>query len=327
MNGTARVSIIIVNWNTRDCLNTCLTSVHEVLSPADTQVIVVDNASADGSAKMVRDRFPSDLLVANETNRGFSGGLNDGLKHARAEYILILNPDIILRTGVVERLISYLDQHPDAGGVMPLLRNADGSVQRGYVRKLPSLMQVLLFATLLRRWTVRKPDLVDRYLEAPQGTGEVVEVEQIPGAFLLTARRVLNAIGPFDEAYRLFFEDVDWCYRAREKGLRLFMLPSLEVTHIGGRSFVVADGSGIQARFSVSMVTYFLQRKQKAKAAVAAAILSTNALLMIVKSNIFRGWGNAETYRLAAASRRTHWNVLRTFWKAFVLRRDEGPLL
>ncbi len=326
MNGTPRLSVIVVNWNTRDCLTSCLTSVHEALSRAGTQVIVVDNASADGSAQMVRDRFPGDLLVANEKNRGFSGGVNDGLKHARGEYILILNPDIVLRKGVVDRLISYLDEHPDTGGVMPLLKNVDGSAQKGYVRRLPSLMQVFLFATLLQRWTARRPYLASHYLEAPQGAGEVVEVEQIPGAFLLTTRRVFNTVGPFDEAYRLFFEDVDWCSRAREKGLKLLMLPSLEVTHVGGRSFVMEDGSWILARYFVSMVTYFSHRKPKAEAAVAAMILGTNALLMFVRHSIFWGWGNAETRRRAAVNRRTHWNVLRLFYRAFVLRRDEAPL-
>ncbi len=210
MNGTAKLSVIIVNWNTRDHLISCLVSLHETMSQGDTQVIVVDNASVDGSTQKVRERFPGDRLVSNGTNRGFAGGVNDGLKLARGEYILILNPDIVLRKGVVDGLITYLEGHPDVGGIMPLLRNEDGSVQKGYVRKIPTLMQVVLFATVLQPWASRRQRLVQRYLEAPLASSDAVVVEQIPGAFLLTTRRVIDRVGQFDERFRLFFEDVEW---------------------------------------------------------------------------------------------------------------------
>jgi len=326
MSGPSKLSVVVVNWNTRDYLASCLSSIHENLSGTDTQVIVVDNASADGSAQMVRERFRSDRLVANRENRGFAGGVNDGIAVAQGEHILILNPDIILRKGVVEALIRYIDKNPDCGAVMPLLRNEDGTVQKGYVRRLPTLMQVLLFATALQPHASRRQNLVNRYLEAPSTGGDVAEVEQIPGAFLLTTREVVRTVGVFDEAYRLFFEDVDWCSRVREKGLKLIMLSCLEVTHSGGRSFVVDKDNWIQARYYVSLVTYFSRRKSKMAAAAAATIICVNALLVIARNSILRGWGSAESQRRAALSRRTYWNVLRLFYRAFVLRRDEVPV-
>jgi GT2 family glycosyltransferase len=326
MSGATILSVIIVNWNTRDYLESCLSSIHEASSVLDPEVIVVDNASSDGSVQMVRNRFPDDRLVPNRTNRGFAGGVNDGLAVSHGEYILVLNPDIVLRQGVVEGLITFLEEHPDCGAVMPVLRNQDGTVQKGYVRRLPTLMQVFLFTTVLQQWARRNQNLVNRYLEAPQGECDVTEVEQIPGAFLMTTREVLSSVGTFDEAYRLFFEDVDWCSRAREKGFKLMMLSSLEVTHVGGRSFVVDAGGWIQARYFVSLVTYFSRRKTKVAAVAAGMIVCVNALLVIVRKSLLRGWGSAEKRRRAALSKCTYVNVLRLFYRAFVARRDEVPV-
>jgi GT2 family glycosyltransferase len=326
VTGQPRLSIIIVNWNTKPYLESCLASIHDALPSVDTEVIVVDNASADGSPKMVREGFPGDHLVANATNRGFAGGVNDGLRLATGRFILILNPDIVIRKGVVEQLMAFMEQEQGVGAVMPSLRNEDGSLQKGYVRRLPSLMQVLLFATVLQPWASRKPRLVGRYLEAPRGREDVVDVEQIPGGFLLSAREVLELVGPFDESYRLFFEDVDWCSRVRERGLRLIMLSFLEITHIGGRSFVVDKGNWVQARYFVSLVRYFVRRKSAAAAFVVGAIVCLNAVMVYVKNSVVRGGSDAEARRRAALSRRTYENVLRLLFRAFILRRDEVVL-
>jgi GT2 family glycosyltransferase len=327
MSERPKLSLVIVNWNTREYLAACLTSVQNALPAEAAEVIVVDNASTDGSAQMVRDCFPSCRLVANDTNQGFSGGINDGLKNARGHYIVILNPDIVLGKGVVEELAAYLEQHADVGAVMPMLRNDDGTIQKGYVRRLPTLTQVVLFSTVLAPWALHKTALVSRYLERPLTTGEAVEVDQIPGAFLLTRREIIATVGPFDEGYRLFFEDVDWCARVREKGLKLVMLPHLSVKHIGGRSFEADEGSRISARYFVSYVTYFAKRGKKTKAALVALILSLSSLLVITKNSVMCGGRDVEARKRAALARRTHRNVLRLFFRVFVLRRDNEPLV
>jgi N-acetylglucosaminyl-diphospho-decaprenol L-rhamnosyltransferase len=326
MSTGPKASFIIVNWNTCQYLAACLSSIQEVSPAVAAEVIVVDNASRDGSARMVRGRFPSYRLVDNQTNRGFSGGINDGLRYAHGEYILILNPDVVLRKGVVEELIAYLERHADVGAAMPLLRNEDGTVQKGYVRRLPTLMQVLLFSTILAPWAVRRPTLVSRYLERPLRTGDAVEVDQIPGAFLLTTRKIFDTVGPFDEGYRLFFEDVDWCARVREKGLKLVMLPQFDVKHIGGRSFEADEGSRMSARYFVSYVRYFSKRKGKAKASLVAIVLSLSSLLVILKNSVLRGGGDAAARERTALARRTHRNILRLFFRVFVLRQDNEPL-
>lgn len=327
MRQTPELSIIIVNWNTCEYLASCLAALRAVMPSPETEVIVVDNASRDGSADMVRQQFPGVILIANAKNRGFSGGVNDGLGKAQGEFIAILNPDVVVRAGVMEGLMAYLGRHPDVGAVMPALINSDGSEQTGYVRRLPTIMQVLLFSTVLAGWSHRRIGLVERYLEARRtpSDGEM-DVEQIPGAFIMTSRKVLDGVGQFDEAYRLFFEDVDWSSRVRERGLKLIMLTRLEVSHIGGQSFRIDEGMWVPARYFVSQITFFARRRSLAQAIVAALILSANAILIIAKNSLLRGWSSEAAKRLAHISRQKYINVLRLLFRAFLLRADEEVL-
>jgi N-acetylglucosaminyl-diphospho-decaprenol L-rhamnosyltransferase len=327
MKQTPDLSIIIVNWNTCEYLHSCLSALYEAMPDQEPQVIVVDNFSKDGSVEMVRRKFPGVVLIANTKNRGFSGGVNDGLDIAEGEFIMMLNPDIVLGAGVIEGLLTYLRSHSDVGAVMPGLRDPDGSVQTRYVRRLPTLMQLLLFSTVLAPWSQKRHGLVERFLEsAGTPTGGELEVEQIPGAFIMTGRRVVNTVGRFDEAYRLFFEDVDWSSRVRERGLKLMMLTQLEVTHVGGQSFEIDEGMWIPARYFVSQVTFFLRCKGLVQATVAALMISLNAILIIVKNSLLRGWSSPEAKRLASISRQKYLNVLRLLFRAFVLRADEEVL-
>jgi N-acetylglucosaminyl-diphospho-decaprenol L-rhamnosyltransferase len=323
MSQPPRFSIIIVNWNTCEYLAACLTSIHDAISEATAEIIVVDNGSRDGSADMVRRRFSGDVLIANTINRGFAGGVNDGLRVARGQFLLILNPDIILPSGVLEELAGYLSVHEEVGAVMPALRNEDGSEQFGYVRRLPTIMQVLLFYTALARWSNARSALVERYLEASRPPSrDPLEVEQIPGAFILTRRDTLDRVGHFEEAYRLFYEDVDWCFRVRANGLKLMMLPNLEVAHIGGRSFLVDETFWIRARYSVSLVSFFRMRKGMIQALIVELILFVNGLLVIMKNSLMRGGSDVEARRRATISRRTYINVLRLLLRASILRSD-----
>jgi GT2 family glycosyltransferase len=327
MKQSSNLSIIIVNWNTCKYLDSCLSALHGVMPDQGAEIIVVDNSSKDGSAEMVRQKFPGVVLISNARNRGFAGGVNDGLNKAMGEFILILNPDIVVRAGVMEGLLSYLRSHSDVGAVMPALRNPDGSVQTGYVRRSPTMWQVLLFSTVLASWSRRRHHLVSRFLEATDTpTGREVEVEQLPGAFIMTTRRVMNAVGQFDEAYRLFFEDVDWCSRVRKQGLKLMMLTHLKVIHAGGQSFEIDEGMWVPARYFVSQITFFVRRKGLAQATCVALILSVNAILIIAKNSLLRGWSSPEAERQASISRRKYFNVLRLLFRAFVLRADEEVL-
>ncbi len=281
------LSIIIVNWNSKPYVLRCLGALRESGLLEHEEVILVDNASHDGTVDAVRQSFPGVHIVANGTNRGFAGGVNDGFLSSTGTHVLVLNPDILLRRGQVEPLLDYLERHPAVGAVLPLLLDDEGRPQRGYIRRLPSLPEVLLFETELRRWSMSSQSLVQRYLEFPVGS-ESTDVEQIPGAFLLTSREVLTNTHGLDESFRLFYEDVDWSVRVRSAGYRLVVLPSVAVTHSGGKSFTQDHSARLTAQYLASLIHYFALHRGRGAACLAAMILVLHALTMVIARAVAR---------------------------------------
>jgi GT2 family glycosyltransferase len=229
------LSIIIVNWNTRDLLRACLSSLREALdgSPLCTEVIVVDNASADGSAEMVGSEFPEFRLIANAKNRNYAAGNNQGLREASGELILLLNPDTEVPKGALESLAAFLREHPRAGAVSPALVHPDGRVQQS-VRGFPSPRALTGELTGLARlrpgsaWSAYRPQALPE--DRPSS------VEQPMASAFLVRRETLEQVGPLDEQFPLFFNDVDLCYRLKQAGWSIHYDPGVRVVHVGGAS-------------------------------------------------------------------------------------------
>jgi GT2 family glycosyltransferase len=222
------LSIIIVNWNTRGLLADCLEAVFADPESCDWELLVVDNASMDGSAEMLRSRFPQVKLIANSTNQGYVGGNNLALQAATGQQLLLLNSDTIVEAGALTRLTRFLAGEPKAGAVGPKLLNRDGTLQLSCgippsfwsecVSKL--LLHKLLPFFKLGRW---KHD-------------EIREVGWVTGACLLVRREVLNRVGTFDENLFMFYEDLDLCMRIRAAGWGIFYVPESRICHLGGQS-------------------------------------------------------------------------------------------
>ncbi len=269
------LSVVIVNWNTAPLLLRCLESLYQTLR-GDFEIFVVDNASADGSAAAVKAKFPGVRLIENAQNAGFARACNQGLRLSTGAYLWLLNPDTAVRPGAAGRLIDFLRAHPEAGAVGPKLLNPDGSDQRrGYYRKFPSLLQVLLFYTLLRKFSLRIGFLRRRFWEHTD-MNATCEVDQIPGASLLMRREVLDSPGLLDERIFLFFEDVDFCYRLKKAGWRLYYYPQAEIVHQGGASFESADRAAVMGRFYESMLYFFGKHHGPWKTALLGAILAAD---------------------------------------------------
>ncbi|MDI6803206.1 MAG: glycosyltransferase family 2 protein [Bacteroidota bacterium] len=248
------LSVVIVNWNTCEDLETCLTSLTDRSGFLNLEIIVVDNASEDDSVQMVRSKFPNAILIANQVNLGFAAAVNQGINNARGKYLLILNADIVSNFESIQVLINTLEFRKDVGAVAPRLINLDGSLQRGYYRKLPTLMQILLFYTSLSKFTFKHPYLVKKYLEVYfEENATQFEVEQSPGGCIMIRREVLETVGLMDESFFLFFEDVDWCYRIRKGGWRLLCYNAVSMIHKGGSSFMRLDNSVFYGRFLLSL--------------------------------------------------------------------------
>ncbi len=228
------VSVCIVNWNTREHLRECLRSLQENVTGVEIEVVVVDNASADGSADMVREEHPWVKLLAQDENTGYAAGNNVAMWEAGGRYKLLLNADIVVRPGSVEYLVDFLDEHEKAGAVAPRLRHKDGSIQRT-CRSFPDPEVVLYEALGLRRLFPRSRRF-GKYRMSWWDYDDERVVDQPMASALMLRDEALAEVGPFDESFRIFFNDVDLCRRLWDEGWEVWFTPEVEMLHEGGAS-------------------------------------------------------------------------------------------
>ena len=231
MQGT--VSVIIVNFNGGMFLEGCVRAA--LSSTVPVEVIVVDNGSGDGSIFRLRQKVEDERLsiIENFANLGFAKAVNIGLRRARGEFVLLLNPDCIIRPDTLERMLEVMQEHPEAGMAGCLLRNRDGSEQAGCRRRVPTPARTLIRVLHLDRIfpSLRHKSVVLHNTPLPDAPEEV---EAISGAFMLARRAAVDEVGPLDEAYFLHCEDLDWCMRFRVKGWAILFVPDVEVLHEKG---------------------------------------------------------------------------------------------
>jgi N-acetylglucosaminyl-diphospho-decaprenol L-rhamnosyltransferase len=225
------VSISVVSYNTRDLLADCLRSISVATGHLGYEVIVVDNASADGSADMVAAEFSDVQLVRNSENRGFAAANNQALSRARGRYVLLLNSDARLRPGAVNEMARFLDAHPTLGVVGGQLFNADGSFQSSYF-DFPDWISELLLLTGISRWL--KEPTYPSHTEIE--SREQRRVDWVSGALFMVRRQAVAEVGPLDEAYFMYAEEVDWCFRMRRGGWGVAYLPQAQALHIAAAS-------------------------------------------------------------------------------------------
>nr|WP_238530435.1 glycosyltransferase family 2 protein [Oscillochloris trichoides] len=232
-----QVAVVIVSYNTMGLLRRCLATLADCRLPL--RVIVVDNCSPDGSAGMVRAEFPQVELIALDANVGFARGTNVGLaaldlRGPAAPYVLLLNPDTEVRPGAIEALVAFLDAHPRVGLVGPRLLNPDGSLQAAAFR-FPTLMMTAL--DLFPPGEVLPGRLYNSWWHGryPQEGGSApFPIDHPLGACMLVRPAVINQVGGLDDAYFMYSEEIDWCWRIRGAGWAIWQVPQAEVVHVGG---------------------------------------------------------------------------------------------
>ncbi len=231
------VTVIIVNWNTKDYLRACLRSLPEGADGLSMQVVVVDNASGDGSVEMVRREFPRVEVIASEENLGFARGNNLALSRARGRYVFLLNPDAELTPGALTTMVRYMEEHPEVGVVGPRLNLPRGGIQGGAAGYDPSPSTVFNYSTFL--YSIFPGKLKGLWLPKSMYRRDgPVEVDWVSGAAMLVRREVVEQVGPMDDSLFMYAEDVEWCRRIRQSGWRVTVLPSVGVLHHVGRSSV-----------------------------------------------------------------------------------------
>jgi GT2 family glycosyltransferase len=226
-----QLSTVICNYNTRDKLARLLDSLLAIPGDLEHEIIVVDNASPDDSAAMVRERFPSVTLIASPENRWFSGGNNLGLRAARGDFALILNPDTVIPPDALQTLLAYLDAHPQVGAVTCRMVFADGRVQMNGSRLADYtdfLLSYTFLGALLPRWRDRRRAQM-WYAGWDRGSTQPVEVA--PGSFILARRALLDRIDYFDERLKLFFTDDDLCRKLLATGAAIHYVADVTILH------------------------------------------------------------------------------------------------
>jgi len=223
------ISIIIVNWNTRDHLDNCLESVCRTLNNIDYEVIVVDNASRDDSVTMLKSRYPQVIVIQNEDNRGFGAANNQAIHVMAGRYALLLNTDTILTKNAVEELYEFMESHPEAAMACGQLLNADGSKQNS-IASFPTLLTLAANMSMLEYLFPRK------YPSKRYEHGNPIEIDSGIGACLLIRKKAIDDVGMFDERYFFFFEETDWAYRMRRAGWKIYHIPSARIYHLQGQS-------------------------------------------------------------------------------------------
>lgn len=227
------LSIIIVSYNTKELLINCLHSIFRKSFNIDFEVIVVDNASFDDSAKEVKKNFPEIKLITNRRNVGFSKANNQAFKICKGEYILLLNPDTVVLSNVLKTMVNFMSKNPKCGVLGCKILNPDLTLQRSCF-KFPTLLTRFLRMTYLEKLFPRNRFLAMRRL-GDWNYNEVREVDFVSGACLMTRKEILENTGFLDE--NLFWtEDADLCYRIKKKGWNVCFTPNARVIHYGGQS-------------------------------------------------------------------------------------------
>jgi len=236
-----KLSILIVNWKSKDYLRECLLSIRSTRDALTLQIVVVDGGSFDGCAEMIAREFPEVDFVQSPANVGFGRSNNLGFQEVTGEALLLLNPDTELMPGAVKELMSGLLDLPDAGLIGARLLNSDGSLQLSSVHPLPTPWNAAVDSDWLRRRWWR--------IHGPLPGSKPVEVEAVSGACMLLRSEVFRRLGGFDPRYFMYAEDMDLCLKVRRSGLKIFHVPRAVVLHHGGGSSKTQF-----SRFSVVMI-------------------------------------------------------------------------
>ena len=230
-----QLSIVIVSYNVRDFLHQAIRSLDKARSGLKSEIIVVDNASADGSVEMLRSRFPKVRVISNEKNLGFARANNLGLKRARGEFCLLINPDTVVQEDTLRVMLKFFKGNPEAGLAGCKILNPDGTFQLACRRSFPTpwvaFTKLFGLAALMP-----KSRLFGKYNLTYLETDKTYEVDSVSGSFMMVRRKVYQQVGGLDEEFFMYGEDLDWCFRIQHSGWKIFYVPSTSIIHYKGES-------------------------------------------------------------------------------------------
>ncbi len=230
---TPDISIIIVNWNTRQLLLNCLASIYDTVLRVSFEIFVVDNGSNDGSVEAVSRIYPDVNLLVNSSNMGFARANNRALKRMQGRYAVLLNSDTLLKKASLENMLDFMERHQEAGMCGPQLLGPNDSKQNS-VGDFPMLITEFMSKSLVRALF---PGIYrDAFKTKNAVFVEPVAVDFVVGACMMVRRSAIDTVGMLDEDYFFLYEEVDWCYRMHRAGWLVYHLPDIAIYHLGGQS-------------------------------------------------------------------------------------------
>jgi len=229
-----KLSIIIVCWNVREDILRCIRSIEENEPSCAFEIIIVDNASTDGTVDIIKRCFSEVKLITNNENRGFAAANNKAIERSQGEYILFLNPDTILHPKSLDILVRFMDNNKDVGACGPKLLNDDGTTQLS-VRRFPDFCSALYRNTIFRTLRLFRKQY-HRYKMFDFSYDRQMDVDIVMGAALMTRRSIIDEIGAMDESFFMYYEEADLCYRIKQAGWHITFIPKAVITHLGGQS-------------------------------------------------------------------------------------------
>jgi GT2 family glycosyltransferase len=244
------VSTIIVNWNTCEILRDCLASIYAKTRDVEFEVIVVDNASSDGSVNVVKSEFPQVILLENRGNLGFAAANNQGMAIAQGRYVLLLNSDTIVLGNAIDKAFAFADNHKNTAVVGCRVLNPDRTVQTTCFM-FPSLLNMLLSSSYLYK-LFPKNKFFGREQMTWWNRNDTREVDVVTGCFMLVRQKAIKQVGIMDERFFMYGEETDWCYRFKQAGWKILFTPNAEIIHFGGQSSKqIAPQMTLQLRGSI----------------------------------------------------------------------------
>jgi GT2 family glycosyltransferase len=284
------ISVIIVNWNTRGLLQDCLDSVYQTMASLCLEIIVVDNASSDGSVSMLKERYPQVHVIANSANRGFGAANNQGFSVMKGTYALLLNTDAVLTPFAAAKLWTFAEGHSRAAIVCGQLLNADGSKQNS-VASFPTLLSLATNTSLLEYLFPGKYPSKRYEHHAP------LEVDSAIGACMLIRKQALDEVSRFDERYFFFFEETDLAFAMKREGWEVWQVPDAFIYHLQGQSI----GQNVQSRIEFYRSRYQFLRKWRSRPAfiLASCLLFVRLLVNFLLSLFGTGFtfGRVRAFR------------------------------
>ncbi|MBI2845724.1 MAG: glycosyltransferase family 2 protein [Chloroflexi bacterium] len=303
------LSVIIVSWNVRDLLRQCLSSIDQSLKRKNlsSEIIMVDNSSADGTPGMVREQFPEVVVVENQENIGFSKANNLGIKSSRGRYLLLLNPDTEVIDDALGRMVGYMETNPQVGALGPRLLDSQMEIISSR-RRFPTLATAFMESTTLESWFPNHP-LIRRYRRADQPEDQVQEVDWVVGAAILLRRAALERVGFLDEDFFMYSEELDLCYRLRRSGWKVIYFPLAQIVHHEGKSSEQAEAFK-HRQFQRSKILFFRKHHSLWAAETLRLFLLFHYLYQLLLEGIKGLLGHKRSMRFQRVG--VYWQVIRS---------------